>query len=120
MGKAFVPSLTAEERKELRESLGSSTAPPSIWRWMEPPPIRGPPSQYENDNDATTDIEQLMKVIVKIREQNRKLEVMVAELRMANLDLIENFHDLRISNGAKIKRLAEAIGHEDLLAPPSP
>ena len=45
---------------------------------------------------------------------------MVVELRMANLDLIDNFLDLCISNGAKIKRLAEAIGREDLLAPPFP
>ena len=61
-----------------------------------------------------------MKVTAKNREKNRKLEEMVVELRKANLDLIDNFRDLRISNGVKIKRLAEAIGREDLLAPPSP
>jgi hypothetical protein len=120
MGKVVVPPLTAEERKELWESLGSSTAPPSIRRRMEPPPIRGPPGQYEDNHDVTIYIERLMKVITKIREKNRKLEETVAKLRMANLDLIDNFCDLRISNGAKIKRLAEAIGREDLLAPPSP
>jgi hypothetical protein len=61
-----------------------------------------------------------MKVTAKIREKNRKLEEMVVELRKPNLDLIDNFRDLRISNGVKIKRLAEAIGREVLLAPPSP
>ena len=30
MGKAVIPPLMVEERKELRESLGSSTTPPSI------------------------------------------------------------------------------------------
>jgi len=69
MGKAVVPPLTAEERKELRESLSSSTAPPSIQRRMEPLPIQGPLGHYEDDHDATTDIEQLMKVTAKIREK---------------------------------------------------
>ena len=120
MGKVVIPPLMAEENKELRESLGSSTAPPSIQRRMEPPPIRGHLGQYEDDHDATTDIERLIKVTAKFREKHRKLEERVAKLRMANLDLINNFRDLRISNGANIKRLAEAIGREDLLAPPSP
>jgi len=39
-----------------------------------------------------------MKVTAKIRGKNRKLEEMIVELRMAILDLIDNFRDLRISN----------------------
>jgi hypothetical protein len=87
---------------------------------MEPLPIQGHPGLYVDDHDTTTDIERLMKVTAKIREKTRKLEEMVVEVRMANLDLIDNFRDLHISNGAKIKHLVEAIGREDILVPPSP
>jgi len=48
------------------------------------------------------------------------LEERVVELRMAHFDLEDNFRALRISTDAKMKRLAKALGKEDLLFPPSP
>jgi len=39
---------------------------------------------------------------------------------MANLDMVDNFRHLHISTSAKLRRLAKAVGHEDLLEPPSP
>ena len=118
-GKAVVPSLTTGEKKELRESLGSS-AGPSIWRKMDPPPINGPPGQFVDDREEKTDVQKLLHITAILRDKNRVLEETVSELKMAHLDIEDNFRHLRISNNAKIKRLAKAIGREDLLEPPSP
>ena len=71
-GKAVIPSLTMEE-KDLRESLGSSAAPPSIRRRTEPPPIRGPLGQFEDNREEKTDVDWLMQVTASLRAKNRKL-----------------------------------------------
>ena len=118
-GKAVVPLLTPGEKKELRESLGSS-AGPSIRRKMDPPPINGPLGQFEDDREEKTDMEKLMCITSILRNKNRVLEEMVSKLRMAHLDIEDKFCHLRISNNAKLKRIVKAIGWEDLLEPPSP
>ena len=87
---------------------------------MDPPPINGPPGQFEDDREEKTDVQKLLRITAILRDKNRVLEETVSELKMAHLDIEDNFRHLRISNNAKIKRLAKAIGREDLLEPPSP
>ena len=87
----------------------------------DPPSINGPPRQFEDDDRAEkSDVERLLSIVFTLRNNNRALEEHIAELRMAHLDLDDNFHALCISTDAKMKRLAKAIGQEDLLFPPSP
>ena len=43
VGKVFIPRLNSEERKELRESLDSSSPSRNIRRRADPSPINGPP-----------------------------------------------------------------------------
>lgn len=117
-GKVLIPPLNSKEKMELRESFDSS-ASPSIRRKMDPPPINGAPGKYEEDPEKG-DIEKLLEVTASLRKKNRILEETVSELRMENLELEDHFRHLRISTSAKIKRLAQAIGREDLLKPPSP
>jgi len=120
-GKVFIPPLTSEEQKKLQESLESMSAPKTVRRARDPPSINGPPGQFEDDDRAEkSDVERLLHIVSTLRNNNRALEEHIAELRMAHLDLDDNFRTLHISTNAKMKRLAKAIGQEDLLFPPSP
>lgn len=112
--------LTFDEKKWLRESLDSSSSPKSVRRKIDPPSISGPPGQFEDDHVEKSDMEKMLRIVTTHRNKNRSLEESVAELKMANLDLEDNFRCLRISTNAKLKRIAKAIGQEDILAPPSP
>lgn len=118
-GKVLVPSLNSGEKKELRESLDSS-ASPSICCRMDSPLINGPLGQFEDDQEEKTDMEKILRITAILRNKNRVLEETVSELKMAHLDMEDNFRHLCISTNAKLKRVAKAIGQEDILEPPSP
>ena len=115
-GKVLLNPLTSEEKRELRESNDSSQ---SVWRKMDPPPVNGAPGEFEEE-EVETNVDHLMRITAQLREKNRKLVENVAELRMDNLDLEDNFRSLRISTTTKLKRFAKAICREDLFKPPSP
>jgi len=66
------------------------------------------------------DVDWLMQVTTILRAKNRKLEETACELKMANLDMVDNFWHLCISTSAKLRCLAKSIGHKVLLKPPSP
>ena len=108
-------------RKKLRESLESMTSPKTV-RWTcDPPSINEPLGQFEDDDRTEkSDVERHLHVVSTLWNDNRALEERVDELRKAHLDLDDNFHALCISTDVKMKRLAKAIGQEDLLFPPSP
>ena len=92
-----------------------------VRRTCDPPSINGPSERFEDDDHTKkSDVERLLCVVSTLRNNNRALEERVAKLRMAHLDLDDNFHALCISTDAKMKRLAKAIGQEDLLFPTSP
>jgi len=120
-GKDFIPIITSEENKKLQELLESMSSCKTVRQTCDPPSINGPPRQFDDDDRAEkSDVEKLLHVVSTLRNNNRALEERVEELRMAHLDLDDNFRTLHISTNAKMKRLAKAIGQEDLLFPPSP
>jgi hypothetical protein len=51
MGKKLIPSLDIEERRALRESNDSNSG--SVHRRLSPPPIRGPPGQFEGEQEKS-------------------------------------------------------------------
>ena len=65
-------------------------------------------------------MEKLLHVMGVLRKKNTALMETVLELKMAYQDLVDEFNHLRISNNAKIKRIAKAINKENLLEIPSP
>jgi len=65
-------------------------------------------------------VEKLLHVMGVLRKKNTALMETVLELKMAYQDLVDEFNHLRISNNAKIKRIAKAINRENLLEIPSP
>ena len=117
MGKKLVPSLDTEERRALRESNDSTSG--FVHRQLSPPPIRGPPGQFEGEQEKS-DVEKLLHITSVLHKKNTTLMETVSELKMAYRDLADEFNHLRISNNAKIKRIAKAINREDLLEIPSP
>jgi len=117
MGKKLIPSLDTKEWRALRESNDSTSG--SVHRRMSPPPIRGPPGQFEGEQEKS-DVEKLLHVTGVLRKKNTALMETVLELKMAYQDLEDEFNHLRVSNNAKIKRIAKAINKEDLLEIPSP
>jgi len=65
-------------------------------------------------------VEKLLHITGVLRKKNMALMETVSELKMAYRDLEDEFNHLRISNNAKIKRIAKAVNREDLLEIPSP
>ena len=117
MGKKLVPSLDTEEWRALRLSNNSTSC--SVRHRLSPPPIRGPPGQFEGEQEKS-DVEKILHVTGVLRKKNTALMETVSELKMAYQDLANEFNHLCISNNAKIKRIAKAINREDLLEIPSP
>jgi len=117
MGKKLISSLDTEERRALRESNDSTSG--SIRRRLSPPPIRGPPGQFEGEQEKSN-MEKLLHVTGVLRKKNTTLMETVLELKMAYRNLEDEFNHRCISNNAKIKRIVEAINREDLLEIPSP
>jgi len=117
MGKKLIPSLDTEERRALRESNDSTSS--SVRCRLSPPPIRGPPGQFEGEQEKS-DVEKLLHVTGVLRKKNTALMETVSELNMAYRDLEDEFNHLRINNNAKIKRIAKAINKEDLIEILSP
>jgi hypothetical protein len=71
-GKVFIPLLTSEEWKKLRESLESTSTPKTVWRTCDPPSINGPPE--DDDHAEKSDVERLLRVVSTLRNNNRALE----------------------------------------------
>jgi len=117
MGKKLIMSLDTNERRALRESNKSTSG--SVHRRLSPPPFRGRPGQFEGEHEKS-DVEKLLHVMGILRKKNTALMETVLELKMAYWDLEDKFNHLRVSNNAKIKRIAKAIIREDLLEIPSP
>lgn len=114
-GKVFQPPLTSDEWKVMQESLESARSPKMVQQTCDPLSISGPPGQFEDEGHANkSDMERLLGAVATLRNNNKALEERVAELRMANFDLEDNFRALRISINAKIKRIAKAMGREAL------
>jgi len=120
-GKVFIRLITFNERKALWESLEAASSPKTVQQICDPPSINGPSGRFEDEDRVEKSIvERLLRVVATLRNNNMALEERVVELRMAHFDLEDNFRALRISTDAKMKRLAKALGKEDLLFPPSP
>jgi len=73
-----------------------------------------------SDEEEESNIDRLLHATTILRNKNRKLEEMVVELKMDNIDLEDSFRNMRISTTTKLKSFAHAIGREDILKPPSP
>jgi len=117
MGKKLVSSMDTEERRALRESNDSTSG--SVHRRLSPHLIRGPHGQFEGQQEKS-DVEKLLHVTGVLCKKNTALMETVLGLKMAYRDLEDEFNHLRVSNNAKIKRIAKAINREDLLEIPSP
>jgi hypothetical protein len=117
-GKVLQPPLTSEERNAA-PSFNSINTPKTVRRTSNPPSINGPPGQFE-DEDQKSDFDRLLGVVASLRKKNRELEEKVAELHMNRWELEDKFRTLRIGMGTKLKRLANTVGHEEALEPPSP
>ena len=73
-GKVFIPPLNSEERKKLRESLESMSAPKMIRQTCDPPLINRPPGQFEDDDRLKkSDVERLLHVVSTLWNNNRAL-----------------------------------------------
>ena len=99
----------------MRESIDSTSG--SVHRRLSTPPIRGPPGQFKGEQEKS-DVEKILHVTGVLRKKNMALVETVLELNMAYQDLADEFNHLRISNNAKMKRIAKAINREDLLEIP--
>ena len=118
-GKELTPPL---------DCTGTDLPPASVRFHIWPPPIRGPPevhayTDYDDDDDneeEPNDIASLHEQLAALRLCLNNMDERVAETEIDRMELGDRVDTLRKAVCSKIKRLAKAIGNEDLYRSPDP
>ncbi|RLN05084.1 hypothetical protein C2845_PM13G05610 [Panicum miliaceum] len=101
------------KRKERDESVDSSPRASKIMRHISPPPITRPGVQYESEDDKVfkgPKVVQLLRTIVKMHEEHKKLSDQVAELALDLKSARDDYDTLRRGRGVRIERLEKKVG----------
>jgi hypothetical protein len=117
-------------RKELRRPLdreereSTDSNPGSVRRFRSPPPIRGPPEVHaymnSDEEEEKDDITALHEQLAALKLRLNNMDERVAESEIDRMDLDDKVDTLRKTICSKIKRLAKAIGNEELYRAPDP
>jgi galactose-1-phosphate uridylyltransferase len=82
-----------------------------------PPPIHGPPSQFEDSNEDSEDedpYEDLRNEIVELKMKNNLLEERVTEAELGRMEIDDNMEIFCKAICSKFKRLLSELGCLDL------
>ncbi|RLN05068.1 hypothetical protein C2845_PM13G23020 [Panicum miliaceum] len=121
-GKGLMPG-PSPKRKERDESVDSSPRASKIMRHISPPPITRPGVQYESEDDKVfkgPKVVQLLRTIVKMHEEHKKLSDQVAELTLDLKSARDDYDTLRRGRGVKIERLEKKVGKGNQCSPLAP
>jgi hypothetical protein len=83
----------------------------------KPPPICGPPGQFEDSDEDSEDedpYENLRNEIAKLKMKNNLLEECVAEAELGRMEIDDKMEILRKAICSKFKRLLSELGRPDL------
>jgi len=97
-----------------------------VRRHIRPPPIRGPIEVHaytdsdEEEEEEPNDIASLCEQLAALRLRLNNMDERMAETEIDRMELGDRVDTLRKAVCFKIKRLAKAIGNEDLYRSPDP
>lgn len=100
------------KRKEKDEFVDSSPRASKVRRHLSQPPITCPDGQYESEDDMVLKgpkVIQLLRTIIKMREEHKNHSDQVAELALELKSLKDDYHTLRRGLGIKIERLEKKV-----------
>ena len=100
---------------ELNESVHST--PYSVRRHRKPPPIRGPPGQFEDSDSEDSNEDPLASPrddVLELKMKNNQFEERLAEIELWRMEMDDKQEILRKPLCAKFKRLLKELGRPDL------
>jgi FtsZ-binding cell division protein ZapB len=83
----------------------------------KPPPICGPPGQFEDSDEDSEDenpYKGLRNEITELKMKNNLLEERVTEAELGRMEIDDNMEILRKAICSKFKRLLSELGRPDL------
>jgi hypothetical protein len=86
-------------------------------RHHRPPPICGPPGQFEDSDEDSEDenpYKGLRNEITELKMKNNLLEERVTEAELGRMEIDDNMEILRKAICSKFKRLLSELGSPDL------
>jgi FtsZ-binding cell division protein ZapB len=86
-------------------------------RHHRPPPICGPPGQFEDSDEDSEDenpYKGLRNEITELKMKNNLLEERVTEVELGRMEIDDNMEILRKAICSKFKRLLSELGRPDL------
>jgi FtsZ-binding cell division protein ZapB len=86
-------------------------------RHHKPPPICGPPGQFEDSDEDSEDenpYKGLRNEITELKMKNNLLEERVTEAELGRMEIDDNMEILRKAICSKFKRLLSELGRPDL------
>jgi FtsZ-binding cell division protein ZapB len=86
-------------------------------RHHRPPPICGPPGQFEDSDEDSEDenpYKGLRNEITELKMKNNLLEERVTEAELGRMEIDDNMEILRKAICSKFKRLLSELGRPDL------
>jgi hypothetical protein len=112
--KQLIPRLDRDDL-EPDESIFSTHT--SGMSHHKPPPIRGPPSQFEDSNEDSEDedpYEGLRNEIVELKMKNNLLEERFTKAELGRMEIDDKMEILRKAIYNMFRRLLQELGHPDL------
>ena len=115
----FVPRVAIPD-SSIDESIDSTPPRRTVNRVAVPPPIRGPLGKFEDSSGDEDTVASLREENIALRAKLQNLEERCAEGELWRMDINDKIDVLRKGLSAKVRRLAEAMGHPELYDPPQP
>jgi hypothetical protein len=86
-------------------------------RHLKPPPIHGPPDQFEDSDEDSEDedpYENLRIEIAELKMKNNLLEERIAKAELRRMDMDDKMEILRKALCRKFRHLLKELGRPDL------
>jgi hypothetical protein len=108
--KQLIPRL---DRNDLDPDESIFSTPTSGMRHRKPPPIYGPPGQFEDSDEDSKDedpYEGLRNETAELKMKNNLLEECIAEAELGRMAMDDNMEILRKAICSKFRRLLKELG----------
>jgi hypothetical protein len=105
------------DREDLEPDESIFSTPTSGMCHRKPPPICGPPGQFEYSEEDSEDEDPykgLLNDIVKLKMKNNLLEERIAEAELGWMDMDDKMEMVCKALCGKFRRLLKELGHSDL------
>jgi hypothetical protein len=105
------------DRDDLEPDESIFSTPTSGMRHRKPPPIRGPPGQFEDSDEDSEDEDPykgLRNEITELKMKNNLLEEHITEAELGRMDMDDKMEIIHKAICSKFRHLLKELGRPDL------